>query len=123
VLLGRNDFQWVCVVYSTTNRTPSALFDRLPYSTSKLVWYNTFLLFVMSLIPLPTAFSAKYPEMAHAAAFYDVVMFLNALVFFLMRRYVEVSAKLIPYNKLIQRCNMVSTSLYALSVPLSYVSV
>lgn len=100
-----------------------ALFDRLAHSTTKLVWYNTLLLFVMSLIPMPTAFLAKHPEMAHAAAFYGVVMFLNALAFFLMRRYVEVSAKLIPYNKLIQRSNMVSTTLYVLSVPLSYVSV
>lgn len=100
-----------------------ALFDKLPKSTSALVWYNAFLLFSMSLIPLPTSFLAKHPLLFQAVAFYGFVLFLNAFAFFLMRRYVEVSAKMIPYNRLIQRSNLVSTSLYLLSIPLAFVSV
>lgn len=100
-----------------------SLFDKLPHSTSKLVWYNTFLLFAMSLIPLPTAFISKYPTLHQAAAFYGTVMFLNAFAFFLLRRYVEVHAKLIPYNSMIQKSNLISTGLYFASIPLAFVSV
>lgn len=100
-----------------------SLFDKLSHSTSQLVWYNAFLLFAMSLIPLPTAFLAKYPTLPQASMFYGLVMFLNVLAFYLMRRYIEVVAKLIPYNRLIQRSNLISTSLYLLSIPLSMVSV
>ena len=98
-----------------------SLFDKIPHSTSSLVWYNAFLLFVMSLIPLPTAFIAEHPDQALASAFYGAVMFLNAFAFMLMRRYVEVKAQLIPYNKMVQRSNLISTGLYALSIPLSFV--
>lgn len=52
-----------------------ALFDKIPHSTSKLVWYNAFLLFAMSLIPLPTAFLAKQP---HAAPSGRYVRFCDA---------------------------------------------
>lgn len=100
-----------------------SLFDKLPHSTSRLVWYNAFLLFSMSLIPLPTAFLAKHPLLFHAVAFYGFIMFLNAFAFFLMRRHVEIGAAMIPYNSLIQRSNMVSVSLYLLSIPLAMVSV
>lgn len=100
-----------------------SLFDKIPNSDSKLVWYNAFLLFSMSLIPLPTAFLAEYHSMYQATMFYGFIMFLNAFAFFLMRRYVEVDAKLIPYNKMVHKSNVISTSLYLLSIPLSLVSV
>jgi uncharacterized membrane protein len=99
-----------------------SLFDKIPYSTSKLVWYNAFLLFTMSLIPLPTAFLARHPLLHQAVIFYGFIKFLNALAFYLLRRYVEVEAQLIPYNKKIQRSNIIGTSLYFLSMPLAYVS-
>ena len=100
-----------------------ALFDKLPHSTSQLVWYNVFLLFAMTLIPLPTAFLSDHPFLEQAVMFYGFVMFLNALAFLLMRRYIEVKAKLISYNKMVQRSNLISASLYLLSIPLAFVSV
>jgi uncharacterized membrane protein len=100
-----------------------SLFDKILHSTSKLIWYNAFLLFAMSLIPLPTAFIAKYPTLPHASVFYGVVMLLNSFAFYLMRRYIEVEAKLLPYNRIIQRSNLVSVCLYLLSVPLAFVSI
>lgn len=100
-----------------------ALFDKLPHSTSKLVWYNGFLLFAMSLIPLPTAFLSKYPFMPQAAMFYGFIMFMNAFAFMLMRRYIEVKAKLIPYNHLVQKSNLIASALYLLSIPLAFISV
>lgn len=100
-----------------------ALFDRIPHSTSKLIWYNAFLLFAMSLIPLPTAFIAEHPLLPEASLFYGFIMFLTSFLFFLLRRYVEVDAKLIPYNQFIQKSNILSASLYFLSMPLAFVSV
>ena len=100
-----------------------ALFDKILHATSALVWYNIFLLFVMSLIPMPTAFISDHPLLKQAVVFYGFVMFLNAFSFLLMRRYVEVRAKLIPYNKMVQRSNLISTSLYLLAIPLAFVSV
>jgi uncharacterized membrane protein len=100
-----------------------SLFDKIPHTTSGLVWYNAFLLFSMSLTPLPTAFLAKHPELYQATMFYGFVLFLNSLAFLLMRRYVEVEAKLIPYNKMVHKSNLISTSLYLLSIPLALVSI
>jgi uncharacterized membrane protein len=99
------------------------LFERLPHSDSKLVWYNMFLLFAMSLIPMPTNFLAAHPFLPQAVMFYGFVLFLNAFAFFLLRRYVEVGAKMIPYNALVHRSNKASTLLYLASVPLAFVSV
>jgi uncharacterized membrane protein len=100
-----------------------SLFDKIPHSDSKLIWHNTFLLFTMSLIPLPTAFLAQHPTLYQATMLYGFVMFLNAFAFYLMRRYVEVVAKFIPYNKKVQHSNIISTSLYLMSIPLAFVSV
>jgi len=100
-----------------------ALFDKIPHSDSQLGWYNIFLLFSMSLIPLPTAFLAKYPNSYQAVMLYGLVMFLNSFSFLLMRRYVEITAKLITYNAKIHRNNLISVSLYFVSIPLSYLSV
>jgi uncharacterized membrane protein len=99
------------------------LFDKIPHTTSGLVWYNAFLLFSISLIPLPTAFLANYPTLYHATMFYGFIMFLNSLAFLLMRRYVEVEAKLIPYNKIVHKSNLISTALYLMSIPLALASV
>lgn len=100
-----------------------ALFDKIPHINSALVWYNAFLLFVMSLIPLPTAFLAENPKLEQATIFYGFILFLNAFAFSLLRRYVEVKAKMLPVNTLIQKSNWLSTSLYLLSIPLALVSV
>lgn len=100
-----------------------SLFDKIPHSDSKIVWYNAFLLFAMSLIPLPTAFLAEHPFLYEASMFYGFVMFLNAFAFLLMRRYIEVHARLIPYNFLVHKSNRISTLLYVLSIPLALVSV
>lgn len=100
-----------------------AMFDRLPHSTSKLVWYNMFLLFAMSLIPMSTAFLAAHPTLPQAVMFYGFILFLNGLGFYLLRRYVEVGAQLLPYNRLVQRSNMISATLYFSSIPLAFVSI
>lgn len=100
-----------------------SLFDKIPHSTSKLIWYNAFLLFGMSLIPLPTAFLAAHPFLPEASMLYGLVLGFTALGFTLLRAYAQGKAKLISYNQLVQRSNMIGTSLYFLSAPLAFVSV
>lgn len=100
-----------------------ALFDKIPHTDSALIWYNMALLFTMSLIPLPTAFMAQHPTMYPAVMFYGIVMFLNALVFLLLRRYVEIHAKLLPYSPHIHRTNALASLFYFLSIPIAYISV
>jgi len=100
-----------------------ALFDQIPHSDPALFWYNAFLLFSMSLIPIPTAFLAEHPLLEQASMLYGLVMFLNALAFLLLRRYAEIKAKWIPYNRNIHISNRISTVLYLVSIPISIVSV
>jgi uncharacterized membrane protein len=117
------DYLLSFVVISILWLNHHALFDKLPHSTSKLVWYNAFLLFAMSLIPLPPAFLSKYPLLPQAVMFYGFIMFLNAFAFMLLRRYIEVKAKLIPYNQMVQKSNLIASLLYLLSIPLAFFSV
>ena len=82
-----------------------------------------FLLFAMSLIPLSTNFLAAHPFLPQAVMLYGFILFLNALGFLLLRRYVEVDAKLIPYNARLNRSNWISTLLYLASLPLAFISI
>lgn len=99
------------------------LFDKIAQVNSTLIWHNMLLLFSMSLIPLPTAFLASHLLLKQASMFYAFIMFLNALAFYLLRRYVEVKAQLIPYNKVLHKSNLISTSLYLAAVPAALISV
>lgn len=100
-----------------------ALFDRIPNSTSKLVWYNMYLLFAMSLVPMPTNFLAAHPTLPQAVMLYGFVMTLNSSGFLLMRRYVEVEAKLTAHNPKYHKSNFISFLLYFSTIPLALVSV
>lgn len=100
-----------------------SLFDKIPHATGKLVWHNMFLLFAMSLVPMPTNFLASHPLLPQAAMLYGGAMFLNAFAFWGLRRHVEINAKLTPYNAKIHRSNAVSSLLYLASIPLAFVSV
>lgn len=99
------------------------LFDSIPQVDTKFVWYNNLLLFTMSLVPLPTAFLAEDPMRPQGAMFYGAVMFLNAMAFLLLRRYVELHARLLPYNRRIHLSNLASVTLYLASIPLALLSV
>lgn len=100
-----------------------ALFDQISQVDSRLVWYNMLLLFAMSLISMPTHFLARHPFLPQAAMFYGGVMALNVLAFLLMRRYVEVVRKILPYKKAIHQSNRWAMLLYLASMPLAFISV
>jgi len=63
-------------------------FENFKYTDWKLLWYNNFLLFWVILIPFSTNFIGEHPGVALADVEYSGVMFLVALSFFLMVRYV-----------------------------------
>lgn len=98
------------------------LVENIRQVNSRLLWHNAFLLFAMSLIPLPTAFLADHPQLPQAVMLYGLVMALNAFAFLLLRRY-SVKAGLIRHNAVIHRSNQVSTLLYLAAVPLALLSV
>ena len=100
-----------------------AMFDKLPHTNSKLIWYNFFLLFAMSLIPMVTNFLAAHPFLPHAVMLYGFVMSLNSLGFLLLRHYIENGAKLLPRNRLAQRSNSIALGLYVSTMLFAYVSV
>lgn len=97
------------------------MFDQIRHSTSKLVWYNSHLLFWMSLIPLPTAFLALHPLMPQACMFYGIVLGGSALAFTLLRKYATTTA-LMPHHHRYHASNRVATALYFSAAPLAFVS-
>lgn len=100
-----------------------ALFDQIPQVDSRLVWFNMLLLFTLSLIPMPTHFLARQPFLPQAGMFYGGIMALNVLSFLLMRRYVEVVKKMLPYKRAIHQSNQWALMLYLVSMPLAFLSV
>lgn len=82
-----------------------SLFEKIPHSTSTLIWHNAFFLFAMSLILLPIAIPGDHPMMYQTVMLYVIVMFLKAFAFFAMQRYVEKKVKIISCNSLVQRSN------------------
>jgi uncharacterized membrane protein len=63
------------------------LFHILERSDRKLLWLNNLLLFWLSVIPFPTAFIGKYPQLPIASIVYGIVLFLTATTFTVMYAY------------------------------------
>jgi uncharacterized membrane protein len=97
------------------------------YATNGLYWWNANLLFWMSLIPLATASFGQAPEEPLAVALYGAVMLCNGMSFTFLRRYAgrlsPPDPALADFNRRNNLKNAVSAGLYALSIPLAYVSV
>ena len=100
-----------------------ALFDQIPHTTPKVIWANVFLLFVMSFIPLPTAFLAAHPFLPAASMFYGGLMCLNSFGFLVLRRTIEHSENLLPVNQNAQIQNGIAATFYLLSIPAAMLSV
>jgi uncharacterized membrane protein len=98
-----------------------------PHSTTPLYWWNANFLFWLSLVPLSTAVLGNAPLEPVAAAFYGAVLTVNAASFTLLHRYAVTigskSGKVGPIHRLIIYKDSFFTALYALSVPLSFVSI
>lgn len=62
-------------------------FHMLKKSDGKLLWYNNFLLFCLSLIPFGTAFLGEHPTSVEAVMIFGGILALGALSFPLMGSY------------------------------------
>jgi len=61
-----------------------AFFHSLKKSDGKLLWYNNFMLFWMSLIPFCTAFLGEHPRSPEALMVFGGIMTMAGLSFPLM---------------------------------------
>jgi uncharacterized membrane protein len=90
-----------------------------------LLWWNTALLFAMSLIPFSTAFLGENPRSPLTVAIYGANLALAGFGFFLLRgavaRRAEAGSQAAHRRQ--QRKNLMTAGLYASAVPLAYVSV
>ncbi|HVV94668.1 MAG TPA: TMEM175 family protein [Hyphomicrobiales bacterium] len=95
-----------------------------PRATTALFWWNANLLFWMSLIPLSTAVFGAYPKLPLAVAFYGAVLAANSISFTQLHRCVDlIDGELLPKQRKLLIRDTATTALFALSVPLAYVSV
>jgi uncharacterized membrane protein len=98
-----------------------------PHATNTLYWWNAFLLFWMSLIPLATAVLGDNPAAPLAVAFYGLVMFANSVGFTFLHRCAacigSADGRLDPIHEEVIRKDMMFSAIYALSVPLAFVSI
>jgi uncharacterized membrane protein len=96
-------------------------------ASNRLFWWNAFLLFWMSLIPLSTAVFGEAPLQPLATAFYGAILAVSSLSFTLLHRTAaclgDRDGKLDSIHRAIIRKDYFFTTLYAASVPLAYVSV
>jgi uncharacterized membrane protein len=98
-----------------------------PHSTTALYWWNANFLFWTSLIPLSTAVLGNAPFEPAAVAFYGAVFTANAVSFTLLHRCAVTlgrkNGKIGRIHLLIMYKDSFFTGLYALSVPLAFVSI
>jgi uncharacterized membrane protein len=96
------------------------------HATNTLYWWNANLLFWMSLIPLSTDALGEAPLQPLAVAFYGAVLTLNSASFSMLHRCAACLAdrdgKLDRIHALIIRKDWFFTCLYALTIPLAFVS-
>jgi uncharacterized membrane protein len=71
-------------------------FHEITHSDWKLMWYNNLLLFWLTVVPFTTAFIGDYPTQPLVVSLYAFVMFMSALSFTLMGRYVFFQSDLLP---------------------------
>lgn len=99
-----------------------SFFHALKKSDGKLLWYNNFLLFWLSLLPFATAFMGEHPKCVEAIMCYGFVLLMAGLAFLVMGNYVLFKSDLISSEigegtkKRIYRRNFPGVILYTTSV-------
>jgi uncharacterized membrane protein len=97
-----------------------------PHATPTLFWLNAHLLFWTTLVPVSTAILGEHLFQPLAVAFYGTVLTGSALAFTLLHHYVVVmraQGKAISvFRAPALRRNFIATALYAVSIPLAFVS-
>jgi uncharacterized membrane protein len=100
------------------------LFHIVPRVNSAVLWSNNFLLFCLSLIPFATAYMGENQFRPFPTATYGALLLTCSIAFLILREIV--SKELIQVGGFdvlrgqARRKNLLSVSLYALSVPAAY---
>jgi uncharacterized membrane protein len=96
-------------------------------ATRGLLWANIHLLLWMSLIPISTGFIGEHPFMPLAVAVYGFVLCANSCAFMLLRWCVRQDiGDRVAFRRIHARVlwkNVLAVALYAVTVPLAFVSV
>lgn len=111
------------------------MFHLLETTDEHLVWQNFIFLFLVSLVPFATGVVGANPLLPLSPAIYGGLMMLTTLSFLLMRNYSmrkkllhrdqdeELSRNIVSVSVKARRKGIIGALIYALSVPLSFVSV
>lgn len=101
------------------------IFKVIELVNPKIVWLNFLLLFFMSLIPLPTKTLGEHLFEVSSHIFYGIIITCNSIAFSLLQYTVnKLSVHISPKDKKsINRKNWFAVLLYALSIPLSFISI
>jgi uncharacterized membrane protein len=70
-------------------------YHRLVKSDGKLMWYNNFLLFWLSLVPFGTSFLGEHPMQMEALMFFGILLLMSGISFMLMAYYCLFTAYLV----------------------------
>jgi uncharacterized membrane protein len=113
------------VVIGITWINYSIAFKYIEKLTTRIIWLNLSFLFCLSLVPLPTQAMGEDFFVPRSHIFYGIILTLVALIFSLLQQ--EANEFILHLSKqeiaLINRKNYLATSLYAISIPLSQVSI
>lgn len=89
------------------------------------IWFNSFLLFWITLIPVTTRFLGHYPTSARAAAIYGLVGLGCTLAFMLLRRHAARITSNTLYREIhgrVLRRTLLFVVLYGAAIPLAFVN-
>lgn len=104
------------------------LFHAIKHSTKSLLWLNNLWLFIICLLPFPTAFLGEHPALPLACALFGTELFLCALFFFAIRWHAYQSGLFHEENsKALVRKLLMKSALaplcYAISIVVSWLSI
>jgi len=101
------------------------IFIPVEHVSIRITWLNFMFLFMMSLIPLPTKALGENFFSKDAHLFYGVVLTLTAVFYSTLQNVVNKYTALLSDDerRKINRLNWISTFVYGLSIPLSFVNI
>lgn len=113
------------VVIGITWLNYNTFFKYIDKITTRIIWLNLSFLFMLSLIPLPTQALGEAFFVKESHIFYGIILTAVAISYSLMyksaSRYLNHLSK--ADIKIINRKNWMAVVLYALSIPLSFISI
>ncbi|MBS1689089.1 MAG: DUF1211 domain-containing protein [Bacteroidetes bacterium] len=101
------------------------IFVPVEHVSIRITWINFMLLFMMSLIPLPTKALGENFFSKDAHLFYGIVLTLTAVFYSTLQSEVNKYTELLSDDERhkINKLNWTSTFVYGLSIPFSFVSI